>query len=49
MIQYIKTYLPQSFVIADNVATPEAVTFWRMLGQMPPRWVLALVTPALQR
>lgn len=32
MIQYIKTYLPQSFVIADNVATPEAVHFLEDAG-----------------
>ncbi len=32
MIQYIKTYLPQSFVIAGNVATPEAVHFLEDTG-----------------
>ena len=35
MIQHIKKELPETFVIAGNVGTPEAVRELRMLVQMP--------------
>ena len=42
MIQHIKKELPETFVIAGNVGTPEAVRSWKMREQMRPRWELDL-------
>jgi GMP reductase len=41
MIRHIKARLPASFVIAGNVATPEAVIDLENWGPTPPRWAWA--------
>ena len=49
MIQHIKKELPDTFVIAGNVGTPEAVRELKTLEQMLPRSGSVLVRSALPK
>ena len=49
MIQHIKKELPDTFVIAGNVGTPEAVRELETLEQMLPRLELDLARSASQK